>query len=306
MSDSNFNLNLLHAFYTLYEEKNVTRAGKTLNITQSAMSNSLNQMREQFGDPLFVREKYGMKPTPRATKIALKLQPILAQIDQVINVPDSFDPATTTRVFTIAVTNIISYLVLPHLIERFKMQAPHARLHIKDCDPFYYDQNYADQFSVELCAGLAGKLPTTTSCEEVFRVSAVTVARRDHPLMQGELTLEKYLEAKHLLINVTGYKHPTRVEEALDALGQTRNIYLSVPYPAIASRILVKSDLITTIPEQLLSAFSNIHELAVQPTPLDIEPTNLVQVWHSRFDNDPGHMWLRELIKDAGAVNLER
>ena len=44
----NFDLNLLVAFDALLAERNVTRAARRLNVTQSAMSASLKRLREAF------------------------------------------------------------------------------------------------------------------------------------------------------------------------------------------------------------------------------------------------------------------
>lgn len=48
-----YDLNLLPVFLALVEERSVTRATARLGITQPALSNSLNRLR----DPLFIRER---------------------------------------------------------------------------------------------------------------------------------------------------------------------------------------------------------------------------------------------------------
>jgi len=46
-----YDLNLLPVFVVLMEERNVTRAAERLGITQPALSNTLNRLRETFRDP---------------------------------------------------------------------------------------------------------------------------------------------------------------------------------------------------------------------------------------------------------------
>lgn len=294
-----FNLNLLRAFFTLYNEKNVTRAGKKLNITQSAMSNALNQMRREFNDPLFIREKYGMRPTPRATEIAMQVEPILNDIDNVVNTREAFIPESTERVFTIAVTNITSYLLLPYIVELIHKRAPHSELLVHDCDPFNYDQNFCDQRNIELCIGMAGKLPSTASSEVLLNAKAVTIGRKDHPLLQGEFTMKKFLEARHMLVKVTGQKLAPFIDTALEEKGLKREIELTVPYPTVGAKILAKSDMLTTIPGEMINAFKNNQDLKIVETPIEIPVVDMLQVWHNRFDRDPGHVWMRELVRDA-------
>ena len=57
-------LNLLVALYVLLEEGSVSAAAKRLSITQPAMSKTLARLRNTFDDPLFVRSKRGIQPTP--------------------------------------------------------------------------------------------------------------------------------------------------------------------------------------------------------------------------------------------------
>ncbi len=63
------NLNLLAAFDALLEERSVTRAAGKMGVKQSAMSNSLAQLRLLFEDPLFRRTPRGIEPTPRALEL---------------------------------------------------------------------------------------------------------------------------------------------------------------------------------------------------------------------------------------------
>ena len=65
-----YDLNLLPVFVALMEERSVTRAAIRLGITQPALSNALNRLRDMLRDPLFIRERYGIKPTQLAEEIA--------------------------------------------------------------------------------------------------------------------------------------------------------------------------------------------------------------------------------------------
>lgn len=79
-----YDLNLLPVFLALMEERSVTRAAARLGITQPALSNSLNRLRDTLRDPLFIRERYGIKPTQLAEEIAPTIEAALAQLDDLI------------------------------------------------------------------------------------------------------------------------------------------------------------------------------------------------------------------------------
>ena len=74
MDTFNFDLNLLVVFNAIYEEKNLTRAGQRLRLTQPAISHSLNRLRSAFNNQLFVRHGHQMVPTPLAEKLTSRVQ----------------------------------------------------------------------------------------------------------------------------------------------------------------------------------------------------------------------------------------
>ena len=62
-------LNLLVSLSVLLKEKNVSRAAERLYLSQSAMSRTLQRLRELFDDPLFHRTASGIIPTEKAHSI---------------------------------------------------------------------------------------------------------------------------------------------------------------------------------------------------------------------------------------------
>lgn len=65
MNLAGFDLNLLLVFDALMAERNVTRAGGRVGLSQPAVSAALNRLRHAFRDELFVRAHGAMAPTPR-------------------------------------------------------------------------------------------------------------------------------------------------------------------------------------------------------------------------------------------------
>ncbi len=61
---------LLRLFDLLYSTRSVTRAAEQLGQAQPTVSIWLSRLRQELGDPLFVRTPNGMEPTPRADALA--------------------------------------------------------------------------------------------------------------------------------------------------------------------------------------------------------------------------------------------
>ena len=60
MNIDRLDLNLLRVFNALMLELSVSKAAERIHISQSAMSNALNRLRQTLDDPLLVRVCQGM------------------------------------------------------------------------------------------------------------------------------------------------------------------------------------------------------------------------------------------------------
>jgi len=92
-------LNLFKAFDVIYTEKNLTKAGEVLGITQPAVSNALSRLREMFNDELFIRSSKGMLPTPVAQDIIGDIRGFLALINKIFSKTIFFDPLISEFLF---------------------------------------------------------------------------------------------------------------------------------------------------------------------------------------------------------------
>ena len=120
-------LNLLVALYVLLEEGSVSAAAKRLSITQPAMSKTLARLRNTFDDPLFVRSKRGIQPTPRAELVGAELKPLLSKIETLLDGED-FTPASYRGEIQIAISEYVGISLLPPLSAKLQQLAPKLRL----------------------------------------------------------------------------------------------------------------------------------------------------------------------------------
>src|SRR5688500_18585850 len=99
---SRTDLNLLVLFEVVLEERHVGRAAERLNLTPSPVSPGLGRLRRLLNDPLSLRTPRGVVPTARATELSGPVADVLARARSVISTAEPFDPARSTRRFTIA------------------------------------------------------------------------------------------------------------------------------------------------------------------------------------------------------------
>jgi DNA-binding transcriptional LysR family regulator len=293
----NFDLNLLVAFDLLMEEKNVSRAAERMFVTQSAMSHTLQRLRQQLDDPLLVKTPAGMKPTDRALSLVNPVKAVLRDVKRLIRAPEEFDPSRSRRRFVIAATDYMDLLVLPPLVERIALAAPGIDIHVKRTEsPFPEADLEHNDIDVLLGFDAVLKPPAYLSRTKLFDDRMACVVGREHPVGEsGQLTLEEYVSCKHMLISRTG----TRVgliDEWLAEKGLTRRIALIVPHFLSAPFIVAKTDMILSLPERIANDFVDLAPLNIVPIPIELPAYDLVMVWHPLHDPDPAHCWLRDQI----------
>src|SRR4026209_2343965 len=112
MKLSGINLNLLVDLDALLAERNVTRAGERVGLTQPTMSNALGRLRHLFNDPLLVKVGRNLELTQRARGLVAPVRSALALIEVAITHPPSFDPKSAERSFTIVTSDYGSLVLL--------------------------------------------------------------------------------------------------------------------------------------------------------------------------------------------------
>jgi DNA-binding transcriptional LysR family regulator len=59
---------------------------------------------------------------------------------------------------------------------------------------------------------------------------------------------------------------------------------------------LNNTDLIATLPSQIVQTFVEVWQLHASPLPFEMPGFSVDLLWHTKSDRDPGHRWLRNLI----------
>jgi DNA-binding transcriptional LysR family regulator len=292
---ANVNLNLLVALDALLHERSVTTAAARTHVTPSAMSHSLAELREILGDALLVRAGRGMALTPRAEALLVPLHRILVDVQHIVRGEDVFDPRAARRHFVIAAPDFLGTLLLPPLLEAVAREAPNVTLEIvpssRRGNAWLLETGEIDVALGAVVAESPG-IRRMDLCTEGFACAV----RRDHPSIRGELTLEKYAATPHLLITLGDDSRPTWIDEALARKGLSRRVAARVRYFMTAPLVIARSDLLCTGPSMLLRYFAELVPLRILPPPIALPTYPEEAYWHARFEGDPAHRWLRELL----------
>ncbi len=291
-------LNLLKVFDALVAEGHATRAAERIGLTQPAVSHALNRLRALFGDPLFVRSPRGMVPTPLAAEVATSIRSILEQVEGVLLGSRVFDPAASTRQFILGLSDYAAFVLLPRLTAHLDRQAPRVSLIVHNTSRSV-GLTMLEDGAVELIAGNFPEPPTHMREELLYEEDFVCAGRVKHPNLDRTLDLNRYLSLRHLQVSMRG--NPTGyVDAVLRDMGLKRTVALTVSHFLMAPMLAVSSDLLATEPRRLFTSLAVRLPLKLFPPPIAIPPFRVVQTWHARHDADPGHQWLRRVLREVG------
>lgn len=294
-------LNLLRVFDAVMIEQNLTRAAEKLAMTQPAVSNALKRLRHAFKDELLIRTAFGVKPTPQAESIWPAIREALSNLEAAI-APPTFDPAKTTASFRMAMADSTAAYWLPYLMREIEQCAPgiNARMvPLTTRDPrsmlLQGDIDIAVGFFPGVVSQLAGGQSSTNSTirhNSLYSGHYVCGMRKDHPLADKPLTLETYCNAHHLLVSFSGRAHGL-IDEILSQMKMQRRIVLTVNQFFTAGRVVANSNLITVLPQHLISSTGMADQLIWKELPFSTPAVDVDMLWHEREARNPAHQWLR-------------
>lgn len=292
-----YDANLLRTFLALMEERNVTRTAERLGITQPALSNALGRLRAMLRDPLFIRERYGMRPTPKAESIAPSIAAALADLDAVVLGQQTFVPAAAAQLFTIAPNSYVELVLLPAVIAHLGAAAPGIRLRLT---PFGADLVETGVVSGQtaLVLGRIADPPANLVVQHLFDEGLACVVRADHPRIGKRISRQEFESLRHVNVLPPG-RLRAGLFQALDREGLRRELAVSVTHFSAVPEIIAVTDYCATLPTHLCRRLANDRRFKVLPAPVDLGTFPIQMAWHTRYRSDPAHAWLRTTIADV-------
>lgn len=296
-----YDMNLLPIFVALMEERSVTRAADRLGMTQAALSNALSRLRVVLQDPLFIRERYGMRPTAKAEQLAPALTQALAAMDMVVLGQQDFDPSRADQIFTIAPNSYVEFVLVPALVARLSALAPSIQLRML---PFGTDlaETGVSSGTTAMVLGRLSDAPDNLVVQHIADDGLACVVRTDHPTIGNRITKSQYERLKHVNVLPPG-RLRAGLFQALDRQGLKREVVVSVTHFATISEIIAATDYCATLPQLICRRLAFDPRLKVVPAPVDLGTFPLHMAWHVRYRQDPAHIWLRSLVAEvAGSL----
>jgi DNA-binding transcriptional LysR family regulator len=299
---SGIDLNLLAVLSALLEERNVTRAGMRLRLSQPTISGALARLRQHFGDELLVRSGREYQLTAMAAQLLPAVRDALARADRTLSAPAPFDPATSERRFSVAISGQ-SLLSLSELVKHVHAKAPRVRLEAWPVTPALLEAGQPGLLGYDVLVAPAG-FWADGQPEVIARDRLVYVADPANPrLRDGTLTAADLQALPHAAARLP---HPGAdpAAAALERLGITPAIVLTTGGWLPLAFLVAGTDLVAAIPERLarrVAAAAGVTIAAItEPALAAIELTEAAW-WHPMRAADPALTWLRTTLRDIAA-----
>ena len=300
----NFDLNLLVTLDALLTEKNVTRAGQRMHLSQSAMSGALARLRDFFQDELLVPMGRSMVLTPLAEDLAQPLRDVLLQVQATIASKPRFDPATSTRHLSIAVSDYVTSVLMVDFLRGLKCESPSITFELRPVGKRATED--LESGKLDFLIAPEPYVSAAHPKEILFEDTYSCVAWKKNRQVGATMSIAQYLALGHVIVHVGEIGSANYDERVLRGLNHKRNVEVVTPSFDMAPQLVIGTDRIATVATRLACKYAKLLPIKVLPVPIAIPPMIEVLQWHRAHDQDPAHQWLRTRLKRTVAQIFDR
>lgn len=315
ISFNKLDLNLLRVFTAVMEEHSVLRASQRVCLSQSAVSHALARLRGMLDDELFIRTPTGMRPTARALTMAPLIGEAWRSLEAAIGTPN-FEPSKSATRFTIAASELVTTVMVPHLLELLRREAPLINLIIRP-DSGVALMEQIDLGKIDAVIGTFSHVPerlrshtlfayddllVTNSARRLGRLSADTLSG----LTLAAVSLQNEydgvvddLASRRELLRRSEMFDRAALEGAISASKRGSPIALLVPHFLALPSLLAHTELVAIAPRPLAHSLVRTHPFSTLELPYKTTPIAVHLLWHERTAKAPSQKWLRETLVRA-------
>jgi DNA-binding transcriptional LysR family regulator len=293
-------LNLLTALKALLAEKNVTRAGESVHVTQSAMSGILARLRDYFGDPLIVQIGRKMELTPLAESLVEPVNDVLLRIDATIATRPEFNPLTTRRQFSVVASDYSISVLLLEVLRRVHHDAPGMSLEFRI--PSENAPAELEAGEVDFIINPESQNSPMQSGTILFEDSYMIVVDAGNSEVGESIGIDQYLALRHVAFKSGRYGLPQFETWMANRHGDERRVEVIAHSFYLLPRLVVGTSRIATMHTRLAKQLAGSLPIRLVKPAFEIPRLIEVLQWHKYRDLDPGSMWLRDVIIEGARL----
>lgn len=248
-------LNLLKLLIILNEERQTVLAAKRMNLSQPTISIMLKKLRDQFDDPLFIRDKNNLIPTVKCAHILLTLPDILGQLDKLYSDNMAWDISQLNGELHLLLSPPLVSTLGSQLVKRLTLLAPELTVqcsHWSINTAKKLEMNSHQHFGITYLPMETNK---TLMEQEVGSDTFAFVVRNDHPLT--EATINNLLPYPMSICIIPGVTGPSKAEQLIRHFKLKKKINLRTSDVSLMTNLMKESDYIGIMPCSLQNSIGD-------------------------------------------------
>jgi DNA-binding transcriptional LysR family regulator len=287
---ASLDLNLVVALRALLEERNVTRAGERIGLSQPAMSGNLARLRRHFDDDLLARVSGRYELTALGLALLERTATACDLLERVFTSQASFDHASEEHEFTLIASDYAVAVFGAELARTVHAEAPGIRLRFKQAPTELIDNTEALLSTVDgllMPHGIIGGFPAV----ELYRDRWVFLVADSNPEVGEQLTLEDLARLPWVTYQRT-YDAPAARQ--IGMLGIEPRVEVSVDSFQLMPLLVADTRRVALIQGRLADRLGGLVPVRVMEPPYEAVPLQEALWWHPVHTHDAAHIWLRE------------
>lgn len=301
MHINQIDLNLLRLFDAVYRQGNVSRAAAELNLTQPAASQGLMRLRRLLADPLFERGAGGVRPTPKAQRLADTVRQAMALLEGAFKESSVFDPQASRRCFRLHMSDIGEGRFLPDLMKTLNNTAPNVRVETVSLPSTELVQALTSG-QVDFAFGFLPNLQDAgLTRTQLLQDRYCVLLRQGHPFLEKQAQAQVLVQSLNELEFVAVRSHSDTLR-ILQWLKLEDRIRLTTEHFTVLPSIVRATNLAVIMPRAIAQGFAPAGYAVVEPA-LPLQDFMVSLHWARRFEVETAHAWFRQCILTTfGAV----
>lgn len=286
-----FDLNLFKVLSAIYRQRNLTKAGDSIGMSQPAVSRSLERLNHLFGERLFIRIEGEMRPTRTTEMVIPMIEDALALLETSINSVSDFDPNGFQATLKFGLNDYCLAVLFPELTRLLKQNAPSISFSVLATT--YLDAPLMLRRGDIDCAVVSGlieghSLDSEALFEEDYSVVASSAFFKD----VHRLDLAAYLEYEHVLVSYLGHLSGW-VDEELGKMGHKRKISMSVHSFAAVPQVVLNYPYLCAIPTRLAKHLAIHYDIKIYALPIKSKTHTFYFVRSTHVSKNAISNWIR-------------
>jgi len=297
MRFNRLDLNLLVALDAMLKERSISRAAERMHLSQSAMSNALARLREYFDDDLLVQVGRKLELTPRAESLQDAVRDVLVRIDTTIAASPEFIAAESTRVFRLLVSEYTSTVLMPLVLELAWKESKTVGFDLvpQTMEPDKLLTRGEADLLIIPNAWIASEHPSDALFEETYHC----IVWEGNQRIGDTLSFDEYVSAGHVAVQFGPEKMPAFEGWFLKRFGIARRVEVTTTNMLAPLSLIVGTERIATVHSRLAKRAAQFLPIRILTPPIEIPALTQSMQWHKYRSQDPGTVWLRDLLHRA-------